>query len=319
MLIDTTLREGAQMFGVRMKDSDRKDIALALSAAGIEEIEAGWIGLEELEPFCEWSGHRLGGSTISAWSRCREDDILRAAALGIRRINIGVPASDEHRAKRLNISRRALMRRMALTIDTARSHGMEVSVGLEDASRTPQRLLTRLALCAEDAGAFRVRLSDTVGMWTPQAVMRTVSALRKVLVIDIAAHCHNDFGMGTANAVCALEAGADWADGSLLGMGERSGLAATEQLAASIELQGKAGKYALEGLRSVCAQVAGLAGVAVNRNRPIVGEDIFSCETGLHLHGMKRSFSLFEPYGPEKVAGTRRLGFGNKRDRKSVV
>lgn len=312
MLIDTTLREGAQMFGVRLAFDDRRELAMALHAVGIEEIEAGWIGCPDLKDFCQWSGPRLGASVISIWSRCREDDVARAAALGVKRINIGVPASDEHRRKRLGVSRRALVRRMTDVVTAARSHGMEVSVGLEDASRTPKRLLTRLALAAEDAGAFRVRLSDTVGVWTPAKTMRTVDALRSVLAIDLAVHCHNDFGMGTANAVSALEAGADWADGSLLGIGERSGLAATEQLAAHSALAAKTSRYNLEGLAHACERVAELARLQILRNTPVVGSDIFSCETGLHLHGMKRDVELFEPYDPARVSGTRRLGFGQK-------
>lgn len=315
MLIDTTLREGAQMFGVRMGLEERQTVAMGLSCMGVEEMEVGWAGLEELEAFCRWSGRRLGKSAISVWSRCRESDIIEAARIGAGRINIGVPASDEHRRKRLDITRRALIARMETVIALARSYGMEVSVGLEDASRADAKWLGKLALKAENAGAFRVRLSDTVGIWTPTKVMKAVSELRERLVIDIAVHCHDDFGMGTANAMAALDAGADWADGSLLGIGERSGLAATEELTGYLELIDMSGNYRMEGAAPLCARIARLADLAVPRNKAVVGNDIFACESGVHLHGITRDPNLFEPYSPESVRGARRLGFSAKSGR----
>lgn len=315
MLIDTTLREGAQMFGVRMGLEDRQTVVMGLSGMGVDEIEVGWAGLEELEALCRWSGRKLGGSAISVWSRCRESDVIEAARIGAGRINIGVPASDDHRRKRLDISRRALTGRMKAVVSLARSYGMEVSIGLEDASRADAKWLRKLALAAENAGAFRVRLSDTVGIWTPVKAMKAVSALRERLVIDIAVHCHDDFGMGTANAVAALDAGADWADGSLLGIGERSGLAATEELAGYFELIETSGNYRMEGVAPLCARIAQLADLPVPRNKAMVGNDIFACESGVHLHGMARDTSLFEPYAPESVRGSRRFGFSAKSGR----
>lgn len=312
MLIDTTLREGAQMFGVRISDGDRKELALGLSAMGVEEIEAGWVGQQGLKDFLEWAGPYLGDSAISVWSRCREEDILLAAQSGVRRISLGVPASDEHRRARLNISRSGLVKRLRRMVQLARSHDMMVSVGLEDASRTDVKWLQKLAVAAEDAGAFRVRLADTIGVWNPLGVAELVNRLRPHLVIDMAVHCHNDFGMGTANAVAAMGAGAEWADVSLMGLGERSGLAATEEVAAYMTLRVESARYILENVGSLCGMAARLAGVEVPRNKPVAGRDIFACETGLHLHGMARDPGLFEPYSPDCVSGTRRFGFSEK-------
>ncbi len=316
MLIDTTLREGAQMFGVRLDVEARRQIALGLAALGVEEIEAGWVGLGEFEAFYRWCGPRLGGAAISIWSRCREDDIREAARLGVRRVNIGVPASDGHRQKRLDLTRQGLLCRMETVFSLARAHGMEVSVGLEDASRAAPEWLVELALAAEHGGAFRVRLSDTVGVWTPVNVMAAVAALRGRIAMDIAVHCHNDFGMGTANAISALGAGAEWADGSLLGIGERSGLAATEELAGYLELMAGARRYTLDGVRSLCKRVAVLADLPLPRNKAVAGDDIFACESGVHLHGMARDPNLFEPYPPDRVQGTRRYGFSAKSGRR---
>lgn len=312
MLIDTTLREGAQMYGVLFTQEQRKDVVLGLARMGVEEIEAGWVGMDGLPEFLDWSGPRLNSSHMSVWSRCREADLRLAAASGATRVNVGVPASEAHRAKRLGMSRRALLRLMRDNIALARRLGMDISIGLEDISRADRKFALKLALAAEDAGAFRVRLSDTVGQLDALDMAHLVRTFREELVIDIAVHCHDDFGMGTANAVTALRTGADWTDASLLGIGERSGLAATEEVAAYLCLRDKTRNYSLEHVRELCSLVSGVAGVPMPRNKAVAGRDIFACETGLHLHGMAQSPELFEPYAPDAVSGARRAGFGPK-------
>lgn len=315
MILDTTLREGLQMFGVRMTAKERRDLAIGLADLGVEEIEAGWIGLAGLGEFLDWSGPLLNNSWVSVWSRCHTKDVLLAADHHVTRINLGVPGSDAHRNKRLSMSRPELLEHMRATVRLARMHGMDVSVGLEDASRADTDWLIELAMAAQAAGAFRVRISDTVGVYTPLTIFQIVSGFRSQLDVDIAVHCHNDFGMGTANAVTALQAGADWADASLLGMGERSGLAATEELAAYLSLQSKDRDYETRLLPDLCARAARLADLPLPRNKPVIGSDIFACETGIHLHGMQRDPGLFEPYAPENVANSRKVKLGDKSGR----
>lgn len=316
MLIDTTLREGAQMFGVRMDMEERKRVATDLAFMGVEEIEAGWVGMPTIRSFLAWSGPCFGETTVSIWSRCKEGDIHNAAGLGARRVNIGIPTSDKHRRKRLDTSRQGLLDRITSVVSLARKYGMEVSAGLEDASRADFLWLLEVARTAHAAGAFRIRLSDTVGVWSPLVVSDCVRGLREQIKADIAVHCHNDFGMGTANAMTALQSGADWADCSLLGVGERSGLAATEELAAGLGLiEGGEKRYRLTKVQDTCRYVAGLAELPMPRHKAIVGADIFACESGVHLHGMARDSGLFEPFAPEALGRTRRYGFSSKSGR----
>jgi homocitrate synthase NifV len=155
-------------------------------------------------------------------------------------------------------------------------------------------------------GASRIRLSDSLGVLTPQKTARLVKRFRNALTIDLAVHCHDDFGMATANAVTALECGADYADASVLGIGERSGIAATEELAAWLTLKEGTHDYAVNNIRELCDLVSNAADVPIPRTKPIAGEDIFACESGLHAHALSKSPALFEPYDPAAV-GTRRI------------
>jgi len=190
-----------------------------------------------------------------------------------------------------------------------------VSVGLEDISRADADEALDLAETAVSAGAARVRLSDTVGLLTPAATAVLVRRFAEALPVPVALHAHNDLGMATANAVTALEHGAAFVDVSALGLGERAGIAALEQVAAWANLRDKkqqSAAYDLHVLRALCLLAGQSAKTPVARNRPVVGEDIFAAESGIHVHGLLRDPALFEPFAPETVGASRRVGVGAK-------
>lgn len=337
MLIDSTLREGAQAYGVYFGSGAKRRVAELLAAARVEEIECGWVGQEGLEEFLAWAAESLprpkagtgsetssetgaetwaGGPVLSLWCPCREAEVRVAARLAeaglVRRLNIGAPSSARHREKRLGLSLPEMVARVRTVVDTARSLGLEyVSVGLEDISRADPDEALALARAAVESGAARVRLSDTVGLLTPAATAALVGRFAEALPVPVALHAHNDLGMATANAVTALEHGAAFADVSALGLGERAGIAALEQVAAWANLRRRSA-YDLRVLRGLCLLAGQSAKVPVPRNRPVVGEDIFAAESGIHVHGLLRDPALFEPFAPEAVGASRRMGVGAK-------
>lgn len=325
MLIDSTLREGAQAYGVYFGKGNRRRLAELLARTGVDEIECGWLGQdtpgEGLEDFLAWArehlpGAQQGGPALSLWCPCREADVRAAAALArrglVQRLNIGAPSSAAHRQKRLGLSLLELRQRVRTVVATARDEGIEyVSVGLEDVSRAEPEEALGLARTAVSAGASRVRLSDTVGVLTPLTTAILVERFVRTLPVPVAFHGHNDLGMATANAVTALESGAAFVDVSALGLGERAGIAALEEVAGWASLRAGAG-YELSALRELCRLASLAARVPVARNRPLLGADVFAAESGLHVHGLMRDPALFEPFAPESVGGTRRVGLGAK-------
>jgi len=335
MLIDSTLREGAQAYGVSFGVGAKRRVAELLAAAGVDEIECGWVGQEGLADFLVWAAEALpetktetgaegaskaGGPALSLWCPCRESDVRAAARLAevglVQRLNIGAPCSALHRQKRLGLSRQEMAERVRSVVETARESGIGyVSVGLEDISRADADEALDLARIAVQAGAARVRLSDTVGLLTPAATAVLVRRFVDALSVPVALHAHNDLGMATANAVTALTHGAAFADVSALGLGERAGIAALEQVAAWANLHKRGSRgaaYDLRVLRALCL-LAGQAGnMPVPRNRPVVGEDIFASESGIHVHGLLLDPALFEPFAPEAVGAARRMGVGAK-------
>ncbi|SHI62912.1 LeuA family protein [Halodesulfovibrio aestuarii] len=320
MLLDTTLREGAQLFGAYFTIDTRKQILSSLLQVGVDEIELGWIGQSELTEFSTYARSQTSSIKLSVWSPCREADIRAVAKLPVDRINIGVPSSDLHIEKRLSTQREVLLERLVANINVAKECGIPyISVGLEDVSRADELFALQMALVAETHGASRVRLADSLGQLTPLTMAKLMNRFRDAFSIDIAVHCHDDFGMATANSITALECGADYADISVLGVGERSGIAATEELVAYLAIKQKDTRYAPDILKRLCEFVASAAHVSIPRTKAVVGTDVFACESGLHAHALSKSPELFEPYDLEQVGITRKIRVGSKSGRSAVL
>lgn len=324
-LIDTTLREGAQAPVPYLSASQKTALVAAIAAIGVEEIELGH-AVTELAYGAEPLSELMAVATDVApelrraiWCRARPDDIRAAAALGPEVVSFALPVSDRHLAHRLNRDRAWALAEVGRLVDVARDAGVQyVSIGLEDASRADVDFLLDVAAAASAAGADRVRIADTVGVLSPGLLAEVVSAVRSRFDRDVGVHLHNDFGMATAGAVAAIEAGAAWADVSLLGMGERAGIARTEEVAAFLTLQGSA-DYDLHAARQAAETLSGWTGRSIPGHAPVIGPDIFTSESGLHVAALARDPQTYEPYAPELVGAERSLRLGRQSGRSAVA
>jgi len=329
-LIDTTLREGGQTVGVDFSLAEKISIIEHLLAVGIEEIELGVAAVLDgsLRPLVRAARSLTAAKPaprprLALWCRCREEDIRYAAGLGPDVLSLSIPASDLHIREKLGSDREGVRGLLIRAVELARSCSIPVvSVGFEDSTRAEIRFLEELTQLARRGGAGRVRLADTVGICTPARLAELVRRLRKAAAVEVAVHTHNDFGMATANAIAALEAGADWADVTVLGLGERAGNARLEEVAGWLALapnrENGAAAYDAARLKALCRTVAAASGREIAGHHPVVGEKIFTCESGLHLQGLYRNPATYEPYGPEAVGGERCLLLGGKAGRQAV-
>ncbi|MFH0783878.1 MAG: hypothetical protein V2B20_18250, partial [Pseudomonadota bacterium] len=298
-IIDTTLREGEQTPGVLFSLDEKRRIVDGLVRVGVDEVELGVSSrfhpcVGPLIAHCR-SRHPL--LKVSLWSRCRQDDIATAAELRPDLLSLSIPVSDIHLEKRLAKDRDWALTTMCTAIACAREKGMAVAIGFEDASRSDERFLQVMAKSAERMGAVRIRLADTVGIAAPADMARLVAGLHKELTRSyLAVHTHNDFGMATANGVAALQAGARSVDTVVLGLGERSGCARLEEIVGYLCLVKGQRRLQVGQVKTLAQYVAGITGRNIEGNRPIVGEDIFTCETGLHLQGLRNDPTTYEPY-----------------------
>lgn len=321
-LIDSTLREGEQTPGVFFSDKEKQGIIDGLCRVGLGEIELGAAAPlnTSLPRLVREARKRTAGSCrLSLWCRCKAEDIAFAAACSPDLLALSIPVSDAHIRERLGKDRAWIHRTLAASIQHALAAGIPaVSVGMEDASRADRDFLCATAKIAEQHGAVRIRLADTVGICSPARMTSLVRTLKAAVSLPLAVHCHNDFGMATANSIAALEAGADSLDATVLGLGERAGNCRLEEVVGYLALVLGEKRYHPEFLPDLCRRVAETAGRDIAANHPLVGSAIFTCESGLHQHGLTVNPNMYEPYAPERVGGTRRLCFGGKTGARAV-
>ncbi len=318
-LVDSTLREGSQTVGVAFTLEQKVAIARYLVRIGVEEMEVGVASPldHELPALVARCRREAGLSRLGLWCRCREEDIACALRLAPEVLSLSVPVSDLHIAVKLGLDRAAVVRLVAKMVSRARAAVPYVSLGLEDASRAEPVFLREIVAVACENGVDRIRIADTVGVATPGSIAALVRELR-TFAVEIGVHMHNDFGMATANAIAALEAGAHWADVTVLGLGERAGNSRLEEVAGYLALQGTR-PYETTLFSDLARLAADCSGRKIEPHQPVIGAGIFTCETGLHLAGLAKDPRTYEPYEPILVGARRQLSYGAKVGRQGVV
>jgi len=244
---------------------------------------------------------------------------LKASSFCPDLLSIALPVSDLHLGKRLRQNRDWAIRSIKGIVQFTQRAGVQyVSLGLEDCTRASLDFLDRVVNESIVAGCDRIRLGDTLGVAAPTRIEELVKRYRG-RGVEIAVHTHDDFGMATANAVTALDNGADWADASVLGVGERAGIAKLEVLLGFLNLQRNISKYNLHKLKPLMDLVAFAAGETIQRRHPVFGDALFECETGLHLDALAKDAATYEPFPPEAVGSRRARYIGMKAGRNAVV
>ena len=324
-LIDTTLREGAQAPVRYLRTGQKVEILAALAKIGVAEIELGHavaesgFGPEPLAELIELAATEAPGVRRAIWCRARTEDITFAAALSPEVISFALPVSERHLVRRLGRDRSWALTQVTELTRAARSAGVGyVSIGLEDASRADVTFLRQVAEAAERAGVDRLRIADTVGIASPGLVAALIAEVGGRYSGEIGVHLHNDFGMATAGAIAAIQAGAAWVDVSLLGLGERAGISRLEEVCGWLGLQAGAA-YDLHAVRDITARLSAWVDRPIPASAPVIGSDIFTCESGLHVAGIAADPGTYEPYPPEAVGARRSLRLGRHSGRAAVA
>jgi len=311
---DTTLRDGEQAAGVVFRREEKLHIARMLDTIGVQEIEAGIpaMGKEEQETIKAILSMGLK-ARISTWNRAVIQDIKASVDCGVKMVSISVPVSDIHLKFVLNRNRRWALEQTKRAIDYAKEYGLYVCVGAVDASRSARDFFMRFARLAQDCGADRLRFDDTVGILNPFQTFEIINKLRSEIGvdIDIEIHCHNDFGMATANTLAAIKAGARYASVTVNGLGERAGNAALEEVVMALKhIEGIDLGVDTARFRELSEYVANASLRAIPASKPIVGSDIFVHESGVHVDGILKKSLTYEPFPPGEVGLERTILIG---------
>lgn len=320
-IVDTTLRDGEQTPGVAFTVEEKIAIAKMLDEAGVHYIEAGIpaMGPEEAEAVREITRLGLAASVI-AWNRAVEDDIERSLETGARHIHVSLPVSGLMIRKKLGRDRGWILRRVAEIAKFVLGSGAVLSVGAEDATRADEGFLADFGKAARDAGAVRLRVCDTAGVSDPFSFKERLERLaERTGTMDLEAHTHNDLGMATANAIAGVKAGAAFVDATVAGLGERAGGAPLEEVVMALKVvMGLDTGVDATRLKGLAEYVLSAAGRPLPASKSIVGPLIFTHESGIHVDGVLKDPSMYEPFAPEMVGAKRRISLGKHSGRKAV-
>jgi D-citramalate synthase len=295
-------------------------IAKKLDGLGVDIIEAGSAITSEgeREAIKKIANEGLNAE-ICSYCRIRREDIDSALGCDVDSIHLVVPVSDLHIQQKLKKDRETVRTLAVEMTEYAKSHGLIVELSGEDASRADLDYLKSVYNAGIDAGADRLCFCDTVGILLPERTSEIFSDLSQ-LRAPISIHCHNDFGMATANTMSALRAGAREAHVTINGIGERAGNTSLEEVVMVLySLYKQKTKIDIKGLYTTSRLVSRLSGIPVAPNKAIVGGNAFTHEAGIHVHGLLANTATYEPITPELVGRERRIVLGKHAGKTSVV
>ncbi|MCS7108630.1 MAG: 2-isopropylmalate synthase [Sulfolobales archaeon] len=322
-ILDTTLRDGEQTPGIALKPEDKLRIALALEELGVDSIEAGFPITSKGEFLAvKMIANEVRDAEVIALARSSKEDVNRVLDSGADAVHLFIATSDIHMKYKLSMNHEEVIEKAVESVDYAKSHGLIVEFSAEDSTRSRREFLVKVFQEVVNAGADRIDIADTVGVMTPQSMAELVRYVRNGVKGNyvLSVHCHNDFGMAVANSVTAVESGADQVHVTVLGVGERAGNAALEEVAAALTfLLGFRTNLRLELISSTAALVSELFDLSIQPNKPIVGINAFSHESGIHVHGILGNPLTYEPIDPSAIGMKRRIVLGKHSGKHAVA
>jgi homocitrate synthase len=254
---------------------------------------------------------RLGlRAGVVAHVRCVADDVDAALAAGVDGINLFYGTSIHLRTYSHGHDLAYIAGNAAHQVRRIRERELYVRFSAEDAFRTARDELVPIFDEVVAAGACRIGLPDTVGIATPREVEERVAFFAaRYPGVGIEFHGHNDTGCAVANALAALEAGADCVDVTVLGIGERNGIASLSGLIAALYPRRREllERFDLRRLPHIDGYVADLLGIPIPFNNPITSTSAFTHRAGIHTNAVLRAPATYEALDPLSFGLSRRL------------
>ncbi len=307
-IIESTLREGEQFVNAFFSPDEKIRIAEMLDEFGVEYLElTSPCASAQSEKDCRTIAERGLRAKTLTHIRCHMDDARRAVDTGVDGVDVVIGTSSFLRKFSHGLTIDQIVEKAQEVVPFLLAQGVEVRFSTEDSLRSELDDLYRVYEAVSQLGVHRVGVADTVGIGTPRQIYDLVASLRSRVSCDIEFHGHNDSGCAIANAYSALEAGATHIDTTVLGIGERNGIASLGGLIARLYATDRelVQKYRLPMLQELDQSVAELVNVDVPFNNYVTGFCAFTHKAGIHAKAVLNDPSTYEALRPEDFGLTR--------------
>jgi 2-isopropylmalate synthase len=312
-IFDTTLRDGEQVPGCQLNTEEKIIVAKALEELGVDVIEAGFPisspgDFNSVVAISKAVKH----TTICALTRAKEMDIDSAVQAlqyaKYKRIHTGIGSSDIHIENKLRSTRDKVLEQGVAAVKYAKKYVEDIEFFCEDAGRADVVFLARMVEEVIAAGATVVNIPDTTGYTLPwqfgERIKYLMDHVKNIDKAVISAHCHNDLGLATANAISALANGARQVECTINGIGERAGNTSLEEVAMIIKSHASLGIETgidTKKLYATSQLVSRLMRMPVQPNKAIVGKNAFAHSSGIHQDGFLKHRENYEIIDPADV------------------
>lgn len=322
LIHDATLRDGEQTPGVVFRLEDKVRIAKALDAVGVHRIEAGMPAVSD-EDFRAIDKIVSSGlkAQVFTFARAMNEDVDKALECGASGVIIEVPIGHLKLVHQFGWTWEDVLKRSAPVINYAKSKGLYAVFFPYDATRArPEDLDALLAAIMKESPPDSIGIVDTMGCATPEAIAWLTRKYKKATNLPIEIHTHNDFGMAVATELASVGAGAEVVHSCVNGLGERTGNAALEELIFALDLlYGANTGCNFEAITELSALVSELSGIPIARNKPVVGEENFTRESGIGVNFVVENPLVMFATHPALTGRKGKIVLGKKSGKPSVT
>ncbi len=320
-IFDTTLRDGEQDSRAIPNGHEKISAARVIDGIGVDVIEAGCLAAncspDEFSAVREIAQLKRSGelhAEVCALARAKTDDIDTVERAGVSYVHIYMGTSDKHMSSKFRgITRATVIGSSVTAVRHAKAKGMKVLFSAEDATRTETDFLKEVYREVVAAGADEINVPDTLGVCESDNMRRIISEVKSAIGVHVPVHvhCHNDYGIATANTMSAILAGADCAQVTVCGIGERSGNASLEQIVSLLHFNSRYGAYTTnvnpQLLTDAARKIARLFHFNLSDDAPIVGKNAFTHKAGVHEDAVFRDPENYKFINPGYVGNERRI------------
>jgi isopropylmalate/homocitrate/citramalate synthase len=324
---DETLREGVQTPTVFLTYVEKVKLAKMLDELGVSFVTVGFPALsdEERNNVRRIANEGFQHASIAASARILKGDLDACLECGIREVLMSAPFNGLNLQYRVKTSKEQVLKGTVECVEYAKKHGMKVSFVLEDATRTPVEDILQIFVASVKAGADRLVIADTVGFLRPLSMRYLVSHVREGLLMQVkkevplSVHCHNDFGLATANTLAAVEEGVAYVHTCAAGFGARAGGSPIEEVVTALELLYDIDTGLDMGKLNRLSQLAEKTfALPIQFHKPIIGENAFSHELDDQAQAMLEQPLLYEPFPPEIVGRETQFYLGRQAGKRAI-